>query len=65
MAAAAGAGDPQGAAEVEYIDSWGDIAFIGLCRIAYGNIAGWQSSRRWAPRIAFSFSTEPETGKWG
>lgn len=28
-------------------DSLTDIAFIGLCRIAYGNIAGWQSSRSW------------------
>lgn len=28
-------------------DSWSDIAFIGLCRTAYGNIAGWQSSRSW------------------
>lgn len=28
-------------------DSLTDVAFIGLCRIAYGNIAGWQSSRSW------------------
>ena len=33
--------------EVEYKDSWSDIAFIALCRLAYGNIAGWQSSRSW------------------
>ena len=33
--------------EVEYKDSWTDIAFIGLCRTAYGNIAGWQSPREW------------------
>ena len=35
------------AAAVEYNDSWSDVAFIGLCRIAYGNIAGYQSPRRW------------------
>ncbi len=33
--------------EVEYVDSWSDIAFIALCRKAYGNIAGWQSQRDW------------------
>ena len=33
--------------EVRYKDSWTDIAFIGLCRKAYGNIAGWQSPRDW------------------
>lgn len=33
--------------DVEYKDSWTDIAFIGLCRKAYGNIAGWQSPRDW------------------
>lgn len=32
---------------VVYKDSWTDIAFIALCRIAYGNIAGWQSERSW------------------
>jgi hypothetical protein len=31
----------------EYNDTWSDIAFIALCRKAYGNIAGWQSSRGW------------------
>ena len=34
-------------AEVQYKDGWTDIAFIGLCRKAYGNIAGWQSPRGW------------------
>ena len=28
-------------------DSLTDIAMINLCRVAYGNIAGWQSSRSW------------------
>lgn len=36
-----------GTKEVVYSDSWSDIAFIALCRIAYGNISGWQSSRSW------------------
>jgi hypothetical protein len=44
---------------VQYNDSWTDIAFIALCRIAYGNIAGWQSSRRWVagPRHAPSVAS--------
>ena len=37
------------AAAVEYDDNWSDVAFIALCRIAYGRIAGYQSSRRCAP----------------
>lgn len=32
---------------VEYKTSATDAAFIGLCRKAYGNIAGWQSERDW------------------
>ena len=28
-------------------DSPTDIAFIGICRVAYGRIAGWQSPRSW------------------
>lgn len=32
---------------VEYKDSPTDIAFINMCRVAYGNISGWQSERRW------------------
>lgn len=35
------------AESVEYKDTPTDIAFIALCRIAYGNIAGWQSKRSW------------------
>ena len=31
----------------EYQDSWSDVAFINMCRVAYGNIAGWQSARSW------------------
>ena len=49
MASGSG-GSSGGAAEREptvYNDSPTDIAFIGLCRIAYGNIAGWQSPRSW------------------
>ena len=41
-------------AEVEYKDSLSDIAFIALCRVAYGNIAGWQSDKRcgwWVGRM--------------
>lgn len=34
--------------ETSYNDTWSDIAFIALCRKAYGNIAGWQSPRSWA-----------------
>lgn len=30
-----------------YNDTPSDLAFIALCRIAYGNLAGWQSSRSW------------------
>eukprot|EP00884_Botryococcus_braunii_P004294 jgi/Botrbrau1/13866/Bobra.0056s0099.1 len=33
--------------ESEYNDTWSDVAFIALCRKAYGNIAGWQSPRGW------------------
>ena len=33
--------------EVVYKDSWTDLAFIALCRRAYGDLAGWQSSRSW------------------
>jgi hypothetical protein len=32
---------------VEYKDSPTDIAFINMCRVAYGNISGWQSDRSW------------------
>ncbi|KAK9805984.1 hypothetical protein WJX73_000029 [Symbiochloris irregularis] len=35
------------AEEVEYKDGWTDIAFIALCRKAYGSLAGWQSERSW------------------
>lgn len=35
------------AESVEYKDTPTDIAFIALCRMAYGNIAGWQSKRSW------------------
>ena len=31
--------------DIEYKDSWTDVQFINLCRTAYGNLAGWQSSR--------------------
>lgn len=30
-----------------YRDSWTDIAFIAMCRKAYGSLAGWQSPRGW------------------
>ena len=30
-----------------YRDSWADIAFIAMCRKAYGALAGWQSPRGW------------------
>ena len=33
--------------EVEYKDTWSDVQFINMCRRAYGNLAGWQSSRDW------------------
>ena len=33
--------------EVEYKDTWSDVQFINLCRRAYGNLAGWQSSKDW------------------
>ena len=33
--------------EVQYKDTWSDIQFINLCRRAYGNLAGWQSSKDW------------------
>ena len=33
--------------EVEYKDTWSDVQFINLCRTAYGNLAGWQSSKDW------------------
>jgi hypothetical protein len=33
--------------EVEYKDTWSDVQFINLCRRAYGNLAGWQSSNDW------------------
>ena len=33
--------------EVVYKDSWSDVQFINMCRRAYGNLAGWQSSRDW------------------
>ena len=33
--------------EVHYKDSWSDVQFINMCRRAYGNLAGWQSSRDW------------------
>lgn len=32
---------------VEYNDSLSDIAFIALCRRAYGDLAGWQSAQGW------------------
>lgn len=37
---------PQSDAPV-YKDSLTDIAFIALCRTAYGNLSGWQSERSW------------------
>lgn len=42
-----GGGAPPAAAAVEYVDGPTDIAFIGLCRVAYAKIAGWQSERSW------------------
>lgn len=30
-----------------YDDSLTDIAFIAMCRLAYGKLAGWQSDRSW------------------
>jgi hypothetical protein len=33
--------------QVVYKDTPTDLAFIALCRIAYGRLAGWQSSRSW------------------
>jgi Beta-carotene isomerase D27-like, C-terminal len=32
---------------VTYKDSPTDIAFMNMCRVAYGNISGWQSPRAW------------------
>lgn len=32
---------------MEYKDSLTDVLFIGLCRKAYGALAGWQSERDW------------------
>lgn len=37
---------PPADSTITYHDSLTDIAFIGLCRLAYGRIAGWQSERR-------------------
>lgn len=31
-----------------YNDTWLDLAFIQLCRQAFGRVAGWQSERRWS-----------------
>ncbi|CAG9464934.1 unnamed protein product [Pedinophyceae sp. YPF-701] len=36
---------PPGDESVRYTDSATDLAFIGMCRKAYGNLAGWQSPR--------------------
>jgi len=33
--------------DVSYEDGPTDIAFIALCRKAYGNLAGWQSEKSW------------------
>ncbi len=30
-----------------YNDTTTDLMFIALCRVAYGNLAGWQSTREW------------------
>ncbi|KAI3429383.1 hypothetical protein D9Q98_005478 [Chlorella vulgaris] len=38
---------PPADSTITYHDSLTDIAFIGLCRLAYGRIAGWQSERSW------------------
>lgn len=38
---------PAPPAVTEYQDSWSDLLFIALCRIAYGRIAGFQSQRSW------------------
>lgn len=43
----AGKGAPAETEEVLYQDSWTDILFIALCRIAYGNISGFQSKKGW------------------
>ena len=32
---------------MEYKDGWSDLAFIAMCRRAYGDLAGWQSPRSW------------------
>ena len=37
----------QNAEVVEYTDSATDLAFIGMCRRAYGDLAGWQSDAGW------------------
>ena len=52
---------PGQAAEVEYKDSWTDLAFIALCRRAYGNLAGWQSAKSW--RTSESYAGMVEVSK--
>lgn len=50
LAASGGSGsgsEAAGSSDTIYQDSLSDIAFIGLCRVAYGKIAGWQSERSW------------------
>ena len=41
------ASQQQHASEIDYNDSVTDLAFIALCRLAYGKLAGWQSPRSW------------------
>ena len=44
---AAAASPASSSSAVVYQDSLTDLGMIALCRVAYGNIAGWQSSRSW------------------
>ena len=38
---------PSSQADIVYKTSSTDVAFIAMCRKAYGSIAGWQSDRDW------------------
>jgi hypothetical protein len=40
-------GPSQPSDAVEYKDSVTDVAFVALCRVAFGRTAGWQSTRSW------------------
>jgi hypothetical protein len=37
----------QDAERIPWQDSSTDVAFIGMCRKAYGKLAGWQSDADW------------------